>query len=97
MYVVALSVELRLPQCRSLKDKRQALRPLLDGLRHRHRVSVAETGYQDQWQRATLGVAVVAAGPSQAEEWLDQVERFVWSRPDAEVVSADRQWMEFDR
>jgi uncharacterized protein YlxP (DUF503 family) len=96
MHVLALSVELRLPQSRSLKDKRQTLRPLLDGLRARHRVSVAEVRYQDQWQRTTIGVAVVAASPRQAEEWLDQVERFVWSRPDVEVVAADRQWMEFD-
>ena len=97
MHVLALSVELRLPCCRSLKDKRQALRPIVDGLRQRHRVSVAETDHQQQWQRATLGIAVVSATVSHAEEWLDAVERFVWSRPDIEIVSCDRQWMEFDR
>lgn len=97
MHVLALSAELRLPQCRSLKDKRQALRPIIDGLRQRHRVSVAETDHQDQWQRASLGVAVVSASPSQAEEWLDQVERFLWSRPDVEVTSTARQWMELER
>jgi hypothetical protein len=97
MHVLALAVELRLPLCRSLKDKRQALRPILDGLRQRHRVSVAETAHQDQWQRADLGVAVVSASPAQAEEWLDQVERFLWSRPDVEVMSTERQWMEFER
>ena len=34
--------------------------------------------------------------PSQAEDWLDHVERFVWSRPDVEVVRTDRRWMEVD-
>ncbi len=96
MHVLALAVELRLPTCRSLKDKRQALRPIVDGLRQRHRVSVAETDFQDQWQRAELGIAVVSAAPAQAEDWLDHVERFVWSRPDVEVVRTDRRWMEVD-
>lgn len=96
MHVLALSLELRFPHSRSLKDKRQALRPIVDGLRQRHHVSVAETNYQDQWQRAELGVAVVAGSPSQAADWLDQVERFVWARPDLEVLHVDRHWMEMD-
>ena len=97
MHVLALSVELRIPHARSLKDKRQILRPLLDGLRNRQRVSVAETDHQDQWQRATLGVAVVSGSAGDAAEWMDQVERFVWSRPEIEVVRCDREWMEIDR
>ena len=97
MHVLALDVELRLPGCTSLKDKRTALRPIVDGLRHRHRVSVAETGHLDQWQRGELGVAVVAGHPDRAEEVMDAVERLVWSRPDVEVVRTNRHWMEIDR
>ena len=40
------------PQSRSLKAKRAAIRPIVDGLRHRFRISVAEVDHQDQWQRA---------------------------------------------
>lgn len=97
MHVLAAEFDLHLPACRSLKEKRQVLRPLLDGARQRFRVSIAETAHQEQWQRAALGVAVVSASASQAEEWLDDLERFVWSRPDVEVLDAERQWMEFDR
>ncbi len=97
MHVLALSVELRLPSCRSLKDKRQILRPVVDGLRHRHRVSVAEVDAQEQWQRACIGVSVVAASAAGAQEWMDQIERFMWSRPDLEVVDIQRHWMELER
>lgn len=97
MHVLAVSVELRLPSCRSLKDKRQILRPVIDGLRHRHRASVAETDAQEQWQRACIGVSVVSSSAAGAEEWMDQIERFVWSRPDVEVVDIERHWLEVDQ
>lgn len=97
MHVLALSVELRLPGCTSLKQKRSTLRPIIEGIRHRHHVSVAETAHNDQWQRAEIGIAVVSPSPGQAEEVVDRVERFVWSRPDVEVTMTERRWLEFDR
>jgi len=35
--VLALSVELHLPACRSLKDRRAAVKPIVEGARHRYR------------------------------------------------------------
>lgn len=60
MHASALRIELRLPAVRSLKAKRGVLRPLIDDLRNRFGASVAEVGFHDQWQRSTLGVALVA-------------------------------------
>ena len=89
MVVLALSVDLHLPACRSLKDRRAVVRPIVDGARHRFRISAAEVGYQDKWQRARLGFAVVAADAGQATEVMDHVERFVWSFPEVEVLGCD--------
>ena len=97
MHVLALSIELRLPSCTTLKQKRSSLRPILDGIRHRHKVSVAETDFNDEWHRAELGIAVVSGSAGHAVEVVDSVERFVWSRLDIEVVSSDRHWLELDR
>lgn len=97
MHVLALSVELRIPGCTSLKQKRSTLRPIVEGIRHRHHLSVAETGFNDQWQRAAIGVAVVSGSAAHAEEVADNVERFVWSRPDVEVTTSQRHWLELDR
>ena len=55
-----------------------------------------EVGYQDQWQRARLGFAVVASSQGQATEIIDEVERFVWSFPELEVTATDRWWLETD-
>ncbi|MGH9069190.1 MAG: DUF503 domain-containing protein [Acidimicrobiales bacterium] len=93
-HVGALSLDLHLPRCGSLKDKRGAVKPILVGARQRYSVAAAEVGYQDRHQRSLLGMAAVAASPSHVEAVLDQVERFVWSHPEVEVLAAERTWME---
>lgn len=83
-----------MPQSRSLKAKRAAVRPIVEGLRVRFRVSVAEVGHQDQWQRAGVAVAVVGSSVAQVEDVLDAVDRFVWSHPEVEVLSTERSWLD---
>ena len=63
--VLALAVELHLPACRSLKDRRAVVRPILDGARHRFRVSAAEVGLPGQVAAgaARLRGRGIVAGP----------------------------------
>ena len=96
MFVLALSVELHLPECRSLKAKRSVLKPVTEGARRRYNVAVAETDHQNTWQRAAIGVAAVSATAHHAEEVVDEVERFIWSFPNLQVLSVTRSWMEID-
>ena len=94
MHVGALALDLHLPRVRSLKEKRAVIRPILDGARHRFRVAAAEVAHQDQWQRSGLGMAMVASHSRHVAEVLDEVERFVWSFPEVEVLAAERSWVE---
>lgn len=93
MHVLAVEMELRIPHAHSLKDKRQVVKSLVEGARHRFGVSSAETGRQESWQRSTLGFAIVTSSPGLAESVMDDIDRFVWSRGDVEVVSAERVWL----
>jgi uncharacterized protein YlxP (DUF503 family) len=79
-----------------LKEKRAAIKPIVEGIKRRFGVAAAEVAHQDTWQRADLGVAAVAADAGHVEEVLDEVERFVWSHPEVEVLSAARTWVESD-
>jgi uncharacterized protein YlxP (DUF503 family) len=81
---------------RSLKEKRAVLKPIVEGMRHRFSLSVAETGFQDKWQRAEIGVAVVSSTAAHAQEVVDTVERWVWSRPDIEVSRFETEWVTAD-
>jgi len=96
MPVAALSIDLRLPAVRSLKEKRSVIRPILEGCRRRYRVAAAEVDYQDLWQRAGVGVAAVSSSAGHLGEILDEVERFVWSFPEVEVVECKRHWLDQD-
>jgi uncharacterized protein len=93
VHAAALRIELYLRECRSLKAKRAAIRPIIDGLSRRHRVSVSEVDHQDAWHLATVGVAAVAPSHARLGDLLDSVERFVWSFPEVEVLRIDRLWI----
>jgi len=92
----ALVVELHFPVCRSLKDKRAVLRPVIDGARARFSVAIAETGYQDLHQRSIVEVAAAAASERVIVETLDSVERYIWSLQGLEVLGSTRKWLEVD-
>lgn len=91
---MALEVGLRLHDVHSLKEKRSVIRPILEGAHRRFGAAVAEVGHQDSLREATLGMAVVSGQVGHAAEVMDAVERFVWSFPEVEVLSAERSWLE---
>lgn len=96
VHAAAVCFDLHVPESRSLKAKRAAIRPIVDGLRHRFRVSVAEVDHLDQWQRAAIGVALVSGSSRHLHEVLDSVTRFVESADGVEVLSGDVSFLEGD-
>lgn len=67
---------------------------MLEGARRRFAVAAAEVSHQERWQRATLGMAVVAASAGHAVDVLDRVERFICSWPEVELIEVERKWLE---
>jgi uncharacterized protein YlxP (DUF503 family) len=96
VHAAAVCFDLHVPESRSLKTKRAAIRPIVEGLRHRFRISVAEVDHQDQWQRAAIAVAVVGGSDSQVREVLASVERYVAAAPDVELLDVETAWLEGD-
>lgn len=96
MQVLAVRYELFVPQARSLKERRAAVRPIVAGIRSRFELSVAEVGPQELHQRAAVGVAIVSEDAGTCESVADDVSRFVWSRTDVEVTDEVHTWTEFD-
>ena len=74
---MSCSVQLYLGQSQSLKDKRQVIKSLKDRIGNAFNVSVAEVAYQDLWQKATLGFAVVSNQTRHANEVLSKVVNFI--------------------
>ncbi len=73
MPIGLLTLEIHIPDARSLKDKRQVLRSLKDRLRNQFNVAVAELDHQDVWQRALVGVVTLSNDEQHLRESLDHV------------------------
>lgn len=86
MVVGIVRFELHLPAAQSLKDKRQVVRSMKERLRERVRASVAEVEYQDLWQRAAIGLAVVAADGGQVHELLQSARNIVENYVQAQLL-----------
>lgn len=74
MAVARLTIELRMPMARSLKDRRQVVRSLKDKLRQGFNVSVAELDEDVTWQSAVIGVAAVSRSREYLEGQMREVE-----------------------
>jgi len=94
MHAAAARYDLLVRHSRSLKTKRAVIRPIVDGLRHRFHLSVAEVDHQNQWQRAAIAVAVVGRTDTQVRETLAAVERFVVCAPEVELIGVETAWLE---
>lgn len=77
MVLGILTMQLRIPGCKSLKEKRSRLKPLLARLHREFNVSVAEIGQQDAWQEALVCCALVSSDLAQTQRSLQQVAHWV--------------------
>jgi len=73
MPVGLLTLEIYIPDARSLKDKRQVLRSLKDRLRRQFNIAIAELDHQETWQRALVGVVSISADTRHLEDSLEKV------------------------
>ncbi len=82
---------MHLPSSTSLKDKRQILKGMIDRLRHRFNVAVAEIGDHDLWQRAAVGVVCIGHDRRNTMQVIDHVVDFARRNPDAVLLRNDVQ------
>lgn len=87
MSVGSLTILIALPGCKTLKDKRSRIRPILARLHRQFNVATAETASQDSLKEAILTVVGVSNERPQVERELQSVLAFVAdSWPDSPVL-----------
>jgi uncharacterized protein len=74
MPIAALTLEVRIEQAHSLKDRRQVVRSLKEKLRHGFNISVAEMDEAVTWQSATIGVTAISRSRDYLQGLMRQVE-----------------------
>ncbi len=91
--VGVLTLELRLENSHSLKDKRHVVQGLKERLRHKFNVAVAEIEYQELWQRAAVAAVTVSSDRVFAEKVLKSVEDEAVALLGAELAEATVEWL----
>ena len=88
MVVGTLRIELYLHDNRSLKGKRKIVRSMVDKVKHRFNVAIAEIGSNDKWQKIELGVSTVGNDRRHIDSSLSTVLSFMDSLYLAEIVDS---------
>ena len=89
MVIGSLTARLLVRESRTLKDKRQVVRSVLDRVRAGFNVSAAEVDSHDDVKVAVLGFAVAAGEPETARGVLNQIAEALRRHPVAEYLGGE--------
>src|SRR5215831_17922880 len=95
MFTCVSRLTLAIPESGSLKAKRQILRRVMDRLKARFNVAVAEVDDNDLWQKATLGLAVVGNERKHVNEQMDTIIHSVEEMYVAPLISRETEITSF--
>ncbi len=76
MNLGVMQLHLKIPGCKSLKEKRGHLKPYLARIHRQFNVSIAEVGLNDQWQESLVAVALVSNNQEYTNHILDKLIDF---------------------
>ena len=85
MIIGTCKVTLKAEWVFSLKDKRSIVKSLIERIRHRFNVSVAEVECNDKHQIIVIGIACVTNQTSHANSIINNVLDFIENNTDAVV------------
>ncbi len=77
MIIGICHLDVIIPENRSLKGKRQVLKKIIDRVRNRFNISIAEVGDNELWQRSQLGMSLVGNDRRFVNSYLDRVVNFI--------------------
>jgi hypothetical protein len=88
MVVGTLKIILHLHDNRSLKGKRKIVKSMVGKVKHKFKVSIAEVGSNDKWQKIELGVSAVGNDRRHIDASLNNILAFLDSLYLAEIVDS---------
>ncbi|MEW6665016.1 MAG: DUF503 domain-containing protein [Thermodesulfobacteriota bacterium] len=86
MVVGTLRIEFFLHENQSLKGKRKIVKSMVDRVKNKFNVSIAEVGSNDLWQKIELGVSAVGNDRRHIDSSLGNVLEYLESLYLAEIV-----------
>jgi uncharacterized protein YlxP (DUF503 family) len=92
MHVGLLILEIRLPGCDTLKEKRHRLKGVIERTRSKFNVSVSEVGRQDAHQDAQVGISMVSTERRIIERAFTKVEEYFAEGDGLVIIESGIEW-----
>jgi uncharacterized protein YlxP (DUF503 family) len=89
-------VDLIIPGCESLKEKRSVLKRIIHRTQNEFNVSIAEVGDNDLWRRARIGFSVVGNDHPYINAKMDHILRFIDRLQLGEVIRSRFEIVSYD-
>lgn len=89
MIIGICRIEMFLPNLQSLKEKRRVLKSLIQRLRQKYNISIAEVENQDKWQRTTLAVVCVSTSSRFVNKVIEQILKEIEKFNEGHVINFD--------
>lgn len=87
-HVGIAQIELHLPGCQSLKEKRRIVKSLSDKVRKKWNISFSELDSLDKWQYSTVGMCMISNDQHHIDSSIQKILTFIESFYEAEVIRA---------
>lgn len=89
MIIGSCKIKLRLYSPESLKEKRMIIKSLIERLKHRFNISIAEVSDNDLWQISTIGIAIVGNESVYVDEVINKIINFIDNFEIVEIIDCE--------
>jgi uncharacterized protein YlxP (DUF503 family) len=87
--IKACQIEIYIYDSNCLKDKRRILKSIIDKLKSRYNISIAETDYNDKWNRSIITFAAVSNSSHHLEIIVSKVLNSIENDSRIEILNRE--------
>jgi len=91
MKILIMSITLRASWSHSLKEKRMVVKSIIQKLKNKFNISVAEVDQQDIHQTIVIGVVGICGTTSQLDSTMEHIITYIESNTDAEIIDIQKE------
>lgn len=88
MIVGLLTLDLHIHEANSLKTKRMVVKSLIDRIKNKFNVSIAEVDAQNLWQRSVIGISMVANETLIINKVFEKIRTIVYNTHEVELIDS---------
>lgn len=86
MVIGFLCLDIYLPYCHSLKEKRRRLKSINDRFKNKYNVAFAELDYQNKWQRTRIGMVSLNTKKKVVDSLFNKIIKESEDKIDGEII-----------